>query len=390
MFQVIVGQSEDPLATAAVREVVAQIRSELSGGMAPQAGILFCSIDLAHAEVLALLQAEFPQMELIGCTTDGEISSRLGFTDDSLTLMVFISDTVEIRAGIGEKAASNGASAGRNAALAARGRLQRHIGREKFAIVLTDPFNAGVSDMDKGIQGILGETFPVFGGAAAAHSKQRKTFQFFQGEIFTQCVVMLLFAGPIAYSCGIKGGHSPFGAKEPVTQAKGNVLLRIGNQRAYDYFRRYIGEYDLFMNYCLAVFPEGDNDRYYVRSAPASDPETGSVTLNGNVHEGAMVQIGMPDKATLSESCQNSLHQAKKTFPAKNIAAALLFSCAGRKMSMGTQITKEVREVQTYLPSTPFAGFYCYGEFGPLRRGEPYLFHGTTFVTLLIGESEEA
>ena len=389
MFQAIIGQSEDPLTEEAVREVIGQIRSELPEGMQPQAGILFCSEDLDHAVILSQLHAQFPAMELIGCTTDGELSSKLGFTDDSLILTVFISDKVEIRAGVGKNAASGGETAGREAASSAHSRLQRQSGHEKFAIILTDPFNAGVSDVDKGIQSVLGKTFPIFGGAAAAHSKKRQTFQFCQGEIFTESVAMLLFAGPVAYSCGIKGGHSPLGAKEPVTQVNGNILYRIGEQRAFDYFQHYIGEYDLFMNYCLAVFPEGD-EHYYVRSAPASDPEIGSVTLNGKVNEGAMVQIGMADKTTLIKSCQISLRQAQDAFPGKNIAVALLFSCAGRKMSMGTQIAKETQEVQTHLPNTPFAGFYCYGEFGPLQPGEPYLFHGTTFVTVLIGESEEA
>ena len=389
MFQAIVGQSEDPWTAEAVQEVLGQIRSELPAGMLPQAGILFCSIDLDHAAILSQLHAEFPAMELIGCTTDGEISSKQGFSEDSLTLMVFISDTVEIRAGVGKDAAVDGEEAGREAAHVAHSRLQRQIGHEKFAIILTDPFNAGVSAVDQGIQGVLGKAFPVFGGAAAAHSKKRKTHQFCQSEIFTDSVAMLLFAGPVAHSFGIKGGHSPLGAKETVTQVKDNVLYRIGEQRAFDYFRRYVGEYDLFMNYCLAVFPAG-GDRYYVRSAPASDPEIGSVTLNGKVAEGSMVQIGLADKDTLIESCQTSLNQARESFRGNNIVAALLFSCAGRKMSMGTQIAKEAREVQTHLPSTPFAGFYCYGEFGPLQQGEPYLFHGTTFVTVLIGESEDA
>ena len=79
MFKVIVGQSEDPMAVEAVRDIAAQIRAELPDGMLPQAGILFCSIDMDHAELLLSLNAEFPAMDLIGGTTDGELSSRLGF-----------------------------------------------------------------------------------------------------------------------------------------------------------------------------------------------------------------------------------------------------------------------------------------------------------------------
>ena len=387
MFKVIVGQSEDPMAVEAVRDIAAQIRAELPDGMLPRAGILFCSIDMDHAELLLSLNAEFPAMDLIGGTTDGEFSSRLGFKNDSVTLMVYVSDSVEIKAGAGHNAARSSAAAGCEAALAANGRLQKQRGNAQFAIIVSDPANAGVADFDKGIYDVLGEAFPVFGGAAAAHSKGRKTFQFCNGQVFSEGIAMLLFAGPVAYSCGIKGGHDPFSPKEKVTQAEGNVLYRIGERRAFDYFQHYIGENDLFMNYCLAVYPD-DSEHFFVRSAPFSDAAKGTVTLNGNIPKNASVRIGTADKETLADSCHSSLLQAKQGFPGGDYAAALLFSCAGRKFIMGSQINKETAEVRDQLPHIPFAGFYCYGEFGPLRRGEGYLFHGTTFVTVLIGESQ--
>jgi hypothetical protein len=44
-------------------------------------------------------------------TTDGEMSSKMGFGQDSLTLMLFCSDTVEIHAGVGISASKNPDSA---------------------------------------------------------------------------------------------------------------------------------------------------------------------------------------------------------------------------------------------------------------------------------------
>ncbi len=387
MFRVVVGHSEDVLAREATCEVIDQVKASLAGAE-PQAGILFCSIDYEHAVILSTIREAFPAIQLVGCTTDGELSSEMGFTEDSLILMVFASDTVEISAGAGRGADRRGEEAGREAAETARAGLKRHAGEEKFAIILADPLNAGVSTVDQGIQGVLGRTFPVMGGASAAHSKQRKTFQFYNGEVLTDSVVLLLFAGPVVFSCGIKGGHSPMGPKELVTLAKNNVLHTIADKPAVEYFRKYTGNYDLFMNYCLAVY-EKDRDSFYVRTAPFSDAEKGTVTLNGRVPDGAMVQIGAADKDTLLESCGESLSRALAAYPGGRPAAALLFSCAGRKMIMGTQAVREVQTVAPRLPGIPFAGFYCYGEFGPLEKGGPYLFHGTTFVTLLLGAAEE-
>ena len=63
-----------------------------------------------------------------------------------------------------------------------------------------------------------------------------------------------------------------------MTKARQNVLYRIGDKSAFEYFSYYIGDkYNLFMNYCLAVYEEG-REGFYVRSAPFSDPEQGTVT----------------------------------------------------------------------------------------------------------------
>lgn len=384
MLDVRIGQSEDPIESEAAREVLLQIEQQLHGNI-PLAGILFCSIDYDHAIILERIQAAFPALELVGCTTDGELCSHLGFSDDSVILVVFVSDAVEVTSGIGHHVSTQGVVAGREAALGCLRKLQDQKNAPRFAIILTDPISAGISGVDVGIKEILGETFPVVGGVAAAHSKKRKTHQFFQKSVETDSVVLLLFAGDIHYSIGIKGGHSPFGLRETVTHAEKNVVYTIGDKTACDYFRHYIGEYDLFMNYCLAVFPEG-GDRFYVLSAPHSDAEKGSVTLNGPLPERAEVQIGTADRNIVRSSCRESIENALAGYKGRKVGAALLFSCAGRKMIMGTKIVKECEIAKSLLPEVPFAGFYCYGEFAPLLPGAPFHFHGTTFVTLLLGE----
>jgi hypothetical protein len=387
MFKVAMGHSEDVIIEEAVSEILDQIRTTL-GDVIPQAGILFCTLDCDHIRIISMIRSAFPDIELIGCTTDGEISSIHGFTEDSITLMVFASDNVEIRAGVGKGASLRGKDVGIDAALTARTALNSCRDEERFAIMLTDPLNAGVSDIDKGIEEILGENFPLIGAATAAHSKQRTTYQFCNDEVVTDGVVLLLFAGPVVFSCGIKGGHAPMGGKEPVTSVNKNVLYRIGDRSALEYFQFYIGnQHSLFMNYCLAVF-EKDREGFYVRSAPFCDLEKGSVTLNGIVPEGSYVQIGTADKSTCIESCTQSVLTAIENFPGKKPSAAILFSCAGRKIMMGTQVIKEYQTVKEYLGDIPFCGFYSYGEIGPLSKGSKSLFHGTTFITLLIGSAD--
>jgi hypothetical protein len=100
MFKVAVGHSNDPDSLEAIDEILEQCQQTLDGEI-PQAGILFAAIDFDHSLILQRINETFPNIELIGGTTDGEVSSILEFQQDSLTLMLFCSDEIEIRAAVG-------------------------------------------------------------------------------------------------------------------------------------------------------------------------------------------------------------------------------------------------------------------------------------------------
>ena len=114
MFKVVVGHSNDPESVEAVAEILEQCLESLAGET-PQAGILFAACDFDHSLILKQIKQQFPQLELIGGTSSAEISSRLGFQQDSLTLMLFCSDEIEFCAGVGTQASQDSVAAARTA-----------------------------------------------------------------------------------------------------------------------------------------------------------------------------------------------------------------------------------------------------------------------------------
>src|SRR5215471_18981425 len=100
MFFVAVAQSEELDAESVLEDLEQQCARQLDGRV-PQAGIVFAAIDVEHQALLAGLAKRWPGLELIGCTTDGEVSSARGFCEDSVNLIVFGSDVVKITAGLG-------------------------------------------------------------------------------------------------------------------------------------------------------------------------------------------------------------------------------------------------------------------------------------------------
>ena len=100
MFTAIVGHSEETDPRDVAVEILDRCRAGLAGAV-PKAGLLYAAIDFDHQILLDEIDQAFPGLELIGCTTDGELSSELGFREDSATLVLFVSDTVDITAGPG-------------------------------------------------------------------------------------------------------------------------------------------------------------------------------------------------------------------------------------------------------------------------------------------------
>ncbi len=78
MFVAAAGHSEDIDTLSAFAEVREQCEAALEG-KPPQAGLLLDGIDFEHHELLDAINDAWPGIELIGCTTDGELSSCLGF-----------------------------------------------------------------------------------------------------------------------------------------------------------------------------------------------------------------------------------------------------------------------------------------------------------------------
>ncbi|HUF09686.1 MAG TPA: FIST C-terminal domain-containing protein [Rhodothermales bacterium] len=81
-----------------------------------------------------------------------------------------------------------------------------------------------------------------------------------------------------------------------------------------------------------------------------------------------------------------SFEIARSHYPeSKQPEAALLVSCAVRKMLLGARTGEEMSGFNSpQQPSLPVCGFYAYGEIGPLADGATH-FLNTTIVTLLLG-----
>src|SRR5256885_2748745 len=91
--------SQDVDSVDAVAELIAGAKVAL-GVSLPRVAMLFAGIDLDFAIVLEQINAQWPGIALIGCTTDGEMSSHILFAEDSLALVLLSGDDFHAVSGV--------------------------------------------------------------------------------------------------------------------------------------------------------------------------------------------------------------------------------------------------------------------------------------------------
>ena len=162
MLEIAVAHSKELDSQDAVKDALKQCHEKL-GDLKPQAGILYAGIDHNFELILRNIQEEYPEIELIGCTTDGEMSSVHGFAEDSIVLTLFCSDELHFKAGVADRISEDTIAYVKEAAEAATSSL----GQEpKLCIATPSSLTVNGEDVMEGLQRCLGDTFPVFGGTA--------------------------------------------------------------------------------------------------------------------------------------------------------------------------------------------------------------------------------
>jgi hypothetical protein len=390
MFRMAVGHSDDIDLDAALATVFAECDAALAGAPA-RAGIIFGAWDIDHRALVDAVRGHYPGIEIAGATTAGEMSSVIGFSEDSVALAVFASDAVEITAGIGiDLLADPAGAAGRAVAMA------RSKATQPSRLCLVMPTIEGVEagPIFEGLRAALGAGVPIVGGGAspedpAAPLGATESLQLANDVITHDSIAILLFSGALDFSFGVETGWQGVGPRGVVTRTSPEGVLEIDGRPAIDFYARYLGTGQPPIANPLAVFEGGGSDRFYLRTPVNWDPDSGRVGFFGVVPEGATVQITVAGTEQIFEGARASMQDALAAYPAgKTPDAALLYSCATRRFLLGTRVGREFEMVRDLLgTSIPIAGMYCLGEIAPMASPDRTQFHNATMVSVLLGAS---
>ena len=383
MLKISVGHSIDPDSSSAIQEVIETCIHDLDGAI-PQAGILFAAPDYDHGLLLDKLNETFPDLELVGGTSNSELSSLEGFQEDSLLLTLFSSDNLEIRAGVGFGVQANPQTAVQQAIQTATHHLTQPL---KLCLAFPDGLKANGSSVVDYLQMALPEKLPIVGGTTGEQFQYEATYQFYKNQVFKDAVGVLVFSGDLKLAFGVSSGWHTIGSKGVVTRAQGNIVYEIDHQPARAFYTKYFG--NLMMETAdsgLAVFESNEESFYFRAIQQEYDAQATAMSFLGNVPEGATVQLIEGNREDIVEGAKQSIQQAFSCYDGTRPEALLCFSCAGRRVLLGREAKLEYDMISSQLPNPlPSAGFYSYGEIAPLRPLSKSFYHNYTFVSLLLG-----
>lgn len=380
----VLAQSIELDTSQAVLELIHTCEQKLAGRM-PVAGIIFSGIDTDHQVLVDGILSKWPELQLIGCTTDGEFSNAYGYAEDSNILILLESDFCQMSSGYVLHTEPDMTVA---CQLAYDEAVNRLGVEPKLCILLSEAIKINGETVLNGLTDAAKGQLPIVGGIAADSWRYENTVQICNRQITGDQSVFLLLGGSFDYAVGMECGWEPYGDMGIITKAEGNTIYEINHKPALGFYHDILGEEAIPSNELpIAIYDETGNFRFMRTSLEHYDSTIGSVTYLGNTPTHSQVKITMVNREGILNGATHSMMQALGAFPkGREPSLAIGFSCSARRALLGTRTKEEFERVREILHSDiPFAGFYTYGEMCPKPKTSLNEFHNETFVTLLLG-----
>lgn len=339
--------------------------------ISPQLVFVFGSVALiSHAGLLESLCLGFPDAELAGCSTAGEISDD-GVCDDQLILTAVHFNHPGVRV---VHTDLRGMSDSEEAGL----RLARQLSEPSLhsAVVFSPGVQVNGSALIEGLIKTLAPGVKLSGGLAGDGAQFKKTYTLSRHAVSSEQIVAIGFtSSQLELRHGSLHGWKPFGPARKVTRCDGNVLHELDGSPALNVYKAYLGPYADGLPESGLLFPfemlsEMHEATGLIRTILAVDESTGSLTLAGDIAQGCFLRLMHATTNSLVEGANDAAEAAVMNVPPGAQHLALLVSCMGRKLVMGNRVDEEVEAVAGVLGNNVrIAGFYSYGEISPGPEG---------------------
>lgn len=362
-----VGTDRDPY--KAGREACTQAISGIPPHEKVNLLIVFASTAYDQDKVVLGVAETVPEALLIGCSSAGEISSE-GFSGEkSVVVMAIASDQMRFWGGIGNHILWNPMQAGSDCANALQ--YESH-GYVTSALMFIDVLSGSGDQTLSGVINKMGDTFPIYGGAASDNLLFFETYQYLADKAYKGSIVGVGLSGDYHAVGVVAHGFLPIGIARKVTRSEGTTLHELDGKPASSIYEEYFGEEHLSelhegllptlaVSYPLGVFAEDSNE--VVLRNPVFVDQKGSMTFTSEIPVGADVRLMISDIERGMETTEQVAKEVLKRLGGRRPKAVLVFNSVARRKMLGLRADEEIEIIQKILGrDVPIAGLYSYAQ----------------------------
>lgn len=349
-----------------------------------------CRKQIALPQTRQHLKTAFPEADIIGCTTSGEILSTEVY-DDSLVVTALELASTPIKV---IRASSDQFDSSFDAGVSLAGSLSKdHL---KYVMVISDGQQVNGTELVNGLSRELPETVLITGGMAGDGDRFEETIVWHNDTIEAGDIVICGFYGDtIRIGHGTLGGWNSFGPDRTITKSSGNVLYELDGQPALELYKSYLGEFSEQLPSSALRFPLSlclhGEDEAVVRTILSIDEDNQSMVFAGDMPEGATAKLMKANFETLIDGANSAANGAMQSLCETSPQLAILISCVGRRLVLSQRVYEELEAVQEVMTdSCPMCGYYSYGEISPLLEGTQCRLHNQTMTITTLSEVANA
>jgi hypothetical protein len=391
-----VGMSRHHNPSLAGREAAEQALQQAGVGK-PDFVFMFASIGYDQQSLLRAVREATGGASLTGCSAEGTINGE-DADESNFSVVVTAISSDDLRW-------HNGLAAGLEAEPRAVGKrvakdLLPHLSTDTIGLfVFPDGGVDNLYDFFAGLEDNLpSERFlPLWGGGAnTSFNVEGPTYQYGDDEVITDGVSYALLSGEAHAAWAISHTLIPIGGERIVTRSQGNVIYEIDGKPATEVLKEYLPEgalvedrdwmrYAVSLALCFKAPSYMKDEEYVCRGYPAVRMADGSIILQTEVPEGTSIWFSTRDKEKLATGLDRMAAQIKDQLEGEKPKLVFQFECAtrGKMMLRDQEKLQFLRQFrQTVGADVPWAGYYTWGEIGPVE--EHNLRHLYTSVVLAL------
>jgi len=366
-------------------EIKSALEESMADGFIPTLAICFISKSLDRTAISNFLDAE--GISVFGCTTNGE------FIDEepekgSAAILLLDMNKDHFQVYLEEYPEKNYREVAKGIAQKAKAKYSVPA----FLIGISDAAADG-EEILRGIEEVCGATVNAFGGGAGDDYAFSQTFVFTNGKDSGHAMVCIALDESKVEIKGIATcGWKPVGTEKTVTKSEGNHVYTVDDLPVLDLTAKYGGienvtpDNNSLLIEIAANFPlqlQREKGDPVMRPGLVVDWNDRSFYTSGAVPQGSKVRFSLPPDFDVMEKVIKGVENLKAT-EMPEADALVVFSCAGRILSLGPLMSQELEGIKKVW-NVPMAGMFSNAELGRATGGNLEM-HNLTTCTIALKE----